>query len=321
MSKLRNCMITGIAGSGGSYLAEYVCFNHPDWQVHGLKRWHSTTNTDNLKSIKDKIKLHECDLLDLSSIIRVLREVMPERIFALASHANVRVCFDTPLAVLYNNVISMANLLEAVRLTCPEVLIQLCSTSEVYGNPKIFPMTEEHPKVPVNPYAVSKLTQETLAYAYHKSWNLRIIITRMFAYINPRRRDLFSSSFAYAITEIEQGHRVTLYHGNLDSIRTLIDVRDAMESYWIACDKCEIGETYNIGGETNMSVGGFLDKLIGYSKVSIIKEQNPLLLRPIDVTCQIPDCSKFFNKTGWKPKISIDESIQWLLEEVRRESK
>lgn len=316
-----NCLISGIAGSGGSYLAEYIVNNHPDWQVHGLKRWHSTTTTDNLNAIKDKIKLHECDLLDLSSIIRVLREVQPERIFALASHANVRVCFDTPLAVLYNNVISMANLLEAVRLTCPYTLIQLCSTSEVYGNPKIFPMTEEHPKVPVNPYAVSKLTQETLAYAYYKSWNLRIIITRMFAYVNPRRHDLFSTAFSCQIAKIENGSLKTLTHGNLDSIRTLIDVRDAMESYWIACDKCEIGEAYNIGGDTNISVGGFLNKLIEHTKAPIIKEQDSTLLRPVDVTCQIPDCSKFFNKTGWKPKYSLDESIEFLLEHVRKEVK
>lgn len=314
-----NCLITGIAGSGGSYLAEYIVNNHPDWQVHGLKRWHSTTNTDNLSAIKDKIKLHECDLLDLSSLIRVLKIVKPERIFALASHANVRVCFDTPLAVTYNNVISMANLLEAVRLECPETLIQLCSTSEVYGNPKIFPMTEEHPKVPVNPYAVSKLTQETLAYAYHKSWGLRIITTRMFAYINPRRRDLFSTSFAYQIANIERNGGI-LNHGNLDSIRTLIDVRDAMHSYWITCDKCAIGEAYNIGGNTNLSVGEFLDKLILHSKVPIIKYQDPVLLRPIDVTCQIPDCSKFYNTTGWKPKYSLDESIEFLLDHIRKEN-
>ncbi len=316
---MKNCLITGIAGSGGSYLAEYIVSNHPDWQVHGMKRWHSTTNSDNLSSIKDKIKLHECDLLDLSSVIRVLQAVKPERIFALASHANVRVCFDTPLAVTYNNVISMANLLEGVRLVCPDTLIQLCSTSEVYGNPKVFPMTEEHAKIPVNPYAVSKLTQENLAYAYYKSWGIKVIITRMFAYINPRRRDLFSTAFAYQLANIESTGQKILHHGNLDSIRTLIDVRDAMESYWVACNKCTIGEAYNIGGDTNMSVGGFLDKLIEHSNVPIIKEQDPSLLRPVDVTCQIPDCSKFYEATGWNPKYSLDESIEFLLDHVRKE--
>ena len=313
------CLITGIQGSGGSYLAEYLVKKHPEVEVHGCARWHSTTSGANLNAIKDKIVLHECDLMDFSSLTRVLRAVKPSRIFNLASHANVRVCFDTPIAVLNNNIMLMANLLEAVRLECPEALFQHCSTSEVYGNPLIFPMTEEHPKVPVNPYAVSKLSQEALAYAYFKSWGLRIIITRMFAYINPRRRDLFASTFAHQIVQIEKGKQAVLKHGNLDSVRTLIDVRDAMETYWITCEKCQIGEAYNIGGRNILSVGDFLVLLKSHAKVKIISEQDRNLLRPIDVTRQIPDTSKFDNLTGWKPHYSLDESVEFLLDYYRKE--
>lgn len=312
-------LITGIAGSGGSYLAEYLIDNHPDIEVHGLARWHSTTNIDNLKRIRNKITVHQCDMLDLGSMIRVLRRVRPDRIFNLASHANVRVCFDDPLAVMNNNIFSMANLLEAMRFECPEALLQQCSTSEVYGNPLIFPMREDHPQVPVNPYSVSKQTQERMCYAYFKSWGLRIIITRMFAYINPRRRDLFATSFAYQICEIENGFRSVLRHGNLDSVRTIIDVRDAMESYWVACDHCASGEAYNIGGNYVASVGEILQVLKSHAKVEIISEQDPNLLRPIDVTKQIPDTTKFDTLTGWKPKYSIDESIDFLLDCVREE--
>jgi len=279
-------VITGGAGSGGSYLAEYITETYPDVDVHLLVRWHSTSDNRNLKNILNKVTIHECDLLDLASIIKVFRKIKPNKLFNLASHANVKACFDNPIAVLNNNVMLMANLLEAVRLECPECIFQQCSTSEVYGNPKEVPMYETHPLQPVNPYAVSKLTQESLAYAYHQSWGLRVIVTRMFAYINPRRRDLFATAFAYQVAEIEAGKREILQHGNLDSIRTLIDVRDAMRTYWLACYYCKPGEVYNIGGKDVLSVGDFLEKLKTHAKVPIISEQDKGLLRPVDVTNQ-----------------------------------
>lgn len=316
-----NVLITGITGSGGSYLAEYIIQNHPECKIFGLHRWHSAGTLQNIEHIKDKITIIECDLLDLSSIIRALKIIKPTKIFHLAAFANVRKCFDTPLAVINNNIMGTANLLEAVRLECPETIFQMCSTSEVYGNPLNFPMTEEHPLKPVNPYSVSKLSQEALGYAYFISWNLRIITTRMFAYINPRRRDLFATSFAYQIANIENGYNTTLFHGNLDSIRTIIDVRDAMETYWIASEMCKPGEFYNIGGKDTLSVGEFLNKLISYAKVPIIIKQDSNLLRPIDVTKQIPDTTKFDNLTQWKPKYSLDDSIEFLLNHVRKELK
>lgn len=314
-----NVLITGISGSGGSYLAEYIVKEHPEVNVHGFARWHSTTSQKNLDSIKDKIIMHEVDMLDLASMSRALRIIKPTKIFNLASHANVRVCFDTPLAVLQNNIMSTANLLESIRLECPETIYQHCSTSEVYGNPLTFPMTEDHPLKPVNPYSVSKLSQESLVYAYFKSWNLRVVVTRMFAYINPRRRDLFATAFAHQIVQIERGERSILKHGNLDSIRTLIDVRDAMETYWIACDKCEYGIPYNIGGKDILTVGNFLEILKSKARVKIVCEQDKNLLRPIDVTKQICDTSKFDTLTRWKPRYTLEESVEFLLDHLRKE--
>lgn len=308
-----NVLITGITGSGGSYLAEYILIAHPKVNLFGLHRWHSATTLSNINSFKDKVQILECDLCDLSSVIRALKIAKPDKIFHLASYANVRKCFDTPLAVINNNILGTANLLEGIRLECPNTLLQMCSTSEVYGNPLIFPMTEDHPLKPVNPYSVSKLAQESLSYAYHKSWNLRIIITRMFAYINPRRSDLFASAFARQIVAIEEGKARFLVHGNLNSIRTLIDVRDAMEAYWIASEQCVIGEAYNIGGTTSITVEEVLARLAKLSKKKIICQPSAGLLRPIDVTKQIPNTVKFNLLTQWRPKYSLDASLLWLL--------
>jgi len=317
---ISNILITGITGSGGSYLADYILENHPDIGVHGICRWHSTSRLDNIEHIKDNIHIHECDLLDVSSIIRVLQVVKPYRIFHLAAYANVKKCFDTPLAVVNNNIMGTANLLEAIRLSCPDAIVQICSTSEVYGNPKTVPMYEDHPLQPVNPYSVSKLAQEKLAYAYHQSWGLNVIITRMFAYINPRRHDLFATAFARQVARMEHyfGGRV-IKHGNLSSVRTLIDVRDAMRSYWLACDWCVPGEAYNIGGKEVLSVGTFLTKLIEHASTNMIPVLDKGLLRPIDVTNQVANTEKFDKLTGFKPKYTLDESIEFLLEHCRKE--
>lgn len=316
-----NVLITGITGSGGSYLADYILENHKECKVFGLHRWHSAGTLSNIEHIKEQITILECDLLDLSSIIRALEIAKPSKIFHLAAFANVRKCFDTPLSVINNNVMGTANLLEAIRLTCPETIIQMCSTSEVYGNPETFPMTETHPLKPVNPYSASKLAQESIAYAYHKSFEIKVIITRMFAYINPRRRDLFATAFAYQIAQIESGKRTLLNHGNLNSIRTIIDVRDAMRSYWLASEKCEYGTPYNIGGKEILSVGDFLNILIKHAECQIITCLDKSLLRPVDVTKQICDTTKFDTLTGFTPKYTLDDSVEFLLDYVRKEIK
>jgi GDPmannose 4,6-dehydratase/GDP-4-dehydro-6-deoxy-D-mannose reductase len=212
-----------------------------------------------------------------------------------------------------------ATLFEVLRQIDIDPVIQLCSTSEVYGqvDPKNVPITEDCPINPSSPYAVSKLAQDMLGYTYFRSYGMKVIRTRMFAYLNPRRADLFATSFALQVARIEAVSQKVLKHGNLESTRTLIDVRDAMESYWVATVAGDIGETYNIGGVNVVEVGEFLNILIKHAKCDIPTEQDPKLMRPSDVTLQIPDTTKFEAKTGWKPKYSFEESVEFLLSRCR----
>ena len=315
---MKKALITGIAGSGGSYLAEYLV-SKKDIEVHGISRWHSTTSNSNLRNVKNDVTMHECDLNDLSATIRAIEKCRPDYIFHLAAHANVHVCFSNPIAVLQNNINNTINLFEAIRIVGIDPIIQFCGTSEVYGNvdKNNTPILESHPLEPVNIYAVSKLTQEKIASSYFHSYGMKVVITRMFAYINPRRGDIFSSSFARKIVEIERGEREILTHGNLNSVRTLIDVRDAMESYWVACQHCDYGVPYNVGGNTIVTVGEFLDILKSKSTSFIESTVDENLLRPVDVTLQVPEVSKFFNVTGWRPKYSIEDSVEFLLDHYR----
>lgn len=322
MPNFRKALITGISGSGGSLMADYIINNHPDVEVHGISRWHSTTSNKNLEEIKDKIKIHECDLTDFGSILTALKRIMPDVIFHLAAFANVRASFETPLSVLHNNIMGTANLLEAVRLLGINPRIMVASTPEVYGQPKEkhIPITEECPLSIVNPYAVSKVTQDLLGEAWSKSFGLDIVRTRMFTYINPRRTDLFATSFAMQVARIEEGLQEELLHGNLNSTRAMIDARDAMHAYWLAAEKGRAGEVYNIAGEKIITVGEFLEVLKSLAKCEIPSREDPKLLRPVDVTLQIPCVDKFKKETGWEPKIPFEESVRNLLEHCRKEA-
>jgi len=326
--EISKVLITGVAGSGGSYLAEYICQNHPEVEVHGLAHYRSSRQ--NLETIHNKAIRHECDLMDFGSVFRVLGETCPDAIFHLAGLANVRASFITPSTFLSNNILGTSNLFEAIRLSRQDPVIQLCSSSEVYGkvDPGDVPIKEDAPLKPVSPYAVSKATQDLLGWTYFTSYKMKIIRTRMFTYFNPRRSDLFASAFAMQVAWIEKGLQKELTHGNLDSVRTIIDVRDAMRAYWLAIIHGRPGEAYNIGGPTSIKVGDFLDRLIALSEVPIPTRCDPSLLRPADVTLQIPCSDKFIKETGWQPQYTFEESLGYLLsywrekaeEEVHRRS-
>jgi GDP-mannose 4,6-dehydratase len=318
--EFKSILITGISGSGGSYLAEHIVQNHPGIQVHGFSRWHSTTSQNNLEEIAGKVTVHEVDLNDFGSVIEAMERVRPDAVFHLAAHANVRASFITPNAVLSNNILGTSNLFEAIRLARLDPMIQLCSTSEVYGqvDPKDVPIREDAPMRPASPYAVSKVAQDLLGYTYFVAYKMRVVRTRMFAYLNPRRTDLFATSFARQVARIEAGLQKELVHGNLDSVRTIVDVRDAMHAYWEALQHCTAGEAYNIGGNTVMKVGDFLERLKSMARTPIPSRVDPALLRPADVTLQIPDVEKFSKATGWRPRYSFDESIAHLFEYWRK---
>jgi GDPmannose 4,6-dehydratase len=135
----------------------------------------------------------------------------------------------------------------------------------------------------------------------------------MFTHTGPRRGDVFVvSNFAKQIAAIEAGLASPVVKvGNLESIRTFTDVRDAVRAYWLLVTKCAPGEVYNIGGVETMNVGEMLNRLLGLSSVKNIKiEVDPDRLRPSDVTLQIPSTEKFYKETGWKPEIKFEQTME-----------
>jgi GDPmannose 4,6-dehydratase/GDP-4-dehydro-6-deoxy-D-mannose reductase len=309
-------LITGITGMVGSHLAEYILSQHPDVEIYGILRWRSPL--DNIKHISDRIQLHYAELRDLNSLILMIRDIRPHRIFHLAAQSYVSTSYTAPADTLETNIMGTCNLLDAVRISGLDPLIHVCSSSEVYGQVTAdeIPIRETNPLRPASPYAVSKVGEDMLAYQYFLSYGLKTIRTRMFTHTGPRRGDIFAeSAFAKQIAEIEARQQSNpMKVGNLDSVRTFSDVRDAARAYWLLLEKGTPGEVYNIGGTQTMTIGEMLLMLKKMAKCSIEHHVVPELLRPSDVTLQIPDVSKFIEATGWKAEIPVEKTLSDLLD-------
>jgi len=315
-------LITGISGLVGSHLAEYL-LAETNWRVFGLMRWNEPL--DNLSGIVKEInrggrvELVEGDLIDAPSLFKVMQHVAPNYIFHLAAQSYVQASLTSPVWTLETNVIGLANLMEAVLLSAPEALIHNCSSSEVYGRvpAKLIPINEDCPLAPASPYAVSKAAADLLGQYYVSSKKLKIMTTRMFTHTGSRRGDVFvESSFAKQIAMIEAGLLdPPVRVGNLDSIRTILDVRDAVRAYHMLLTvNPRPGEVYNIGGNTTLSVGELLDMLFGIAGKTYEVVSDISRIRTVDVDNQVPDFNKFMEHTNWKPEIPLRKTLSDLLD-------
>jgi GDPmannose 4,6-dehydratase len=179
---------------------------------------------------------------------------------------------------------------------------------------------------PASPYAISKVGTDLVGRFYAEAYGMCVITTRMFTHTGPRRGDVFAeSSFAKQIAMIEENHILPVVNvGNLESLRTIADVRDAVRAYYMLVTKNPIGgEFYNIGGNYSCSIKeilNFLLKLTTYPDKIEIKIESSRL-RPIDADLQIPDCSKFIRHTGWQPKYTFEQTMNDLLNYWREKVK
>lgn len=314
-------LITGITGMVGSHLADLLI--KEKFIVYGMYRWDE--KLDNISHLAPLINnqkdifLKYGDLNDQSSLENVMNSVKPDYIFHLAAQSFPQTSFYYPKKTLETNIIGTLNLLEAVRFSNLDPVIHICSSSEIFGRVKKehLPITETNTFHPASPYAISKVGTDLLSRFYFEAYNLKTITTRMFTHTGPRRADVFAeSSFAKQIAMIEEGYQEpTIYVGNLKSLRTVADVRDACKAYYILVTKNpKFGEAYNIGGSFTCTVKEILQKLLSFSKIKNIKIKiDKDRLRPIDADLQVPNINKFVSHTGWKPEYTFDETMIDLL--------
>jgi len=313
--KFKNILITGVSGSVGSYLAEFLIKKKQKFIINGFFR--KKNNLKYLKNDVKKIKLFKINLNNFKQTKNYLSKVNPDLIFHLASNADVKKSFELPREIILNNNNCTLNLLESVRTLKINPIIIISSTSEVYGNSKKKIINENEIINPNNPYAVSKTFQDMLANVYFRCFNLKIITIRMFTYLNARRNNLFASNWVNQLIQIEKNNQKYLKHGNLKSYRSIMSINDAVHGYWLAATKGRIGEIYNIGGGKNIQLKQFLKIIIKNSKKKINTKIDKNLLRKTDIKQQIPSSKKFIKHTGWKASTKFGEILKKFYYEIK----
>ena len=328
---MKKALITGITGMVGSHLCDFLLEN-TDWDVYGVCRWRSPL--DNVEHLLDRVNkknrvyFEYADLNDMASLITVIHKIKPDYIFHLAAQSYPQTSFTAPIDTLNTNILGTCRLLESIHLEMEndknyKPVIHVCASSEVFGKipPEKKPETgihEECPFHPASPYAISKVGTDLLGRYYAEAYGMTVMTTRMFTHTGPRRGDVFhESTFAKQIAMIEAGIIPPVVKvGNLKSLRTYADVRDAVRAYYMLVTvNPKAGEYYNIGGTYTCEVEDTLNYLISLStkKDEIKVVTDPERLRPIDADLQVPDCRKFKEHTGWEPKISFQQTMIDLL--------
>lgn len=316
----------------GSHLADYL-LEETDWEIYGVCRWRSPL--DNVSHLldrankKDRVYFEYADLNDEISLIRTIDDIKPDYVFHLAAQSYPQTSFTAPIDTLNTNIAGTARLLEAIRNAqnndpSYHPVIHVCASSEVFGKipaekKPAMGIHEDCPFHPASPYAISKVGTDLLGRYYAEAYGMTVMTTRMFTHTGPRRGDVFhESTFAKQIAMIENGLiEPKVKVGNLKSLRTYADVRDAVRAYYMLVTKNPIpGEYYNIGGNYTCEVGETLNFLISRStcasKIEIVVD--PDRLRPIDADLQVPDCRKFKQHTGWEPEIPFEKTMEDLLD-------
>jgi len=327
-----NVLITGITGMVGSHLADFLLEN-TDWNIYGMCRWRSPL--DNVEHLleranrKDRLYFIHGDLCDYISLVNAVDESRPDYVFHLAAQSYPSTSFTSPIQTLDTNILGTERLLEVLRRHGGiNPVIHVCSSSEVFGRVPMekLPINEECSFHPASPYAISKTGTDLVGRFHAEAYGQKVLVTRMFTHTGPRRGDVFAeSSFAKQIAMIEQGLLPPVVKtGNLKSLRTWSDVRDAVRAYYLLVTVNPIpGAYYNIGGAFSCTVEEMLGHLISISsrRDSISVETEQIRLRPLDADLQVPDTAKFRDHTGWKPEIPFEKTMQDLLDYWRERIK
>ena len=327
-------LITGVTGMVGSHLLDKCIENAGRYEkIVCACRWRSSEenighvySSEHVKN--KKIVFEHMDIRDPISVSNLINKFNSfDQVFHLAAQSFPQVSFSSPIETLETNIIGTYNLLNFLKEKSINSKVHVCSSSEVFGrvSKEFVPIDENVPFHPASPYAISKVGTDLIGKYFFDAFGLKTFCTRMFTHTGPRRGDVFhESSFAKQVALIEAGliSGNTINVGNLDSLRTYADVRDAVNAYYLLMDsdKTGFGESYNIGGEYSCKVGDTLQFFINNSfkkdliKVNLDKDR----LRPIDADLQVPNTNKFKNTISWKQQYSYEETMLDLLNYWRR---
>lgn len=307
-------LVTGADGFVGGYLINYLLAD-TDLEIIGTVYKYGKQPDPDFGS--ERVHLVRLDLLESSTVADVVTRYRPEYIFHLAGQAFVPLSWKNPRSTFEQNVFTLLNLFQGILAAELDTKILVIGSGDEYGaiHPEDLPIDEETRLQPVSPYGTSKVTQDMLAWQYHRGYGLHTVRVRPFNHIGPGQNEVFvTSSFAKQIAEIEAGtHAPVLRHGNLEAKRDFTDVKDIVRAYWLILNHGQPGEVYNVGSGQAVSIQHILDILLSFAETSIIVEADPDRMRPSDTPVFVSDCTRLKQATGWKPKIPLEQTLYDIL--------
>lgn len=314
---MKRVLITGAGGFVGTHL------------IHALKAAEDVEifaavyqATSDITSLVSEDHIIAGDLTDFAYTQKLVAISRADIVYHLAALSVVHSSASQATAVMNGNTTISYNILEAVRLGAPKARFIAISSGNVYGSVQdtTYPIDESTSIRPLNPYAVSKVTQEMLALQYYLAYGLDIVILRPFNHTGVgQTTDFVIPRLADQFVKIEKGLSSPVVEvGNLDTVRDFTDVRDMVGAYLMAADKGISGQIYNIGSGTGRTIREILDILQSLSSVKVEIKVNDKLVRTADVPVLIADASKFRGVTGWEPKIPLSKTISDILENYRQ---
>ncbi len=321
----KKAIITGITGQDGSYLAEYLL--ELGYDVHGIVRRSSTETFDRIWHIKDKITLHQADLLDQLSLIEVIKDVMPDEIYNLAAQSFVPTSWKQPVLTGEFTALGVTRMLEAIRLVKPDIRFYQASSSEMFGKVREVPQNENTPFYPRSPYGVAKVYGHWITVNYRESYNIFACSGILFNHESPRRgKEFVTRKISYAVARIKHGLQDKLYLGNLEAKRDWGYAKDYIKAMVLMLQQDSPDDYVISTGETH-SVKEFVQHAFDYVGLNWedYVEIDPRFYRPAEVDLLVGDSTKAKEKLGWKPSVTFKELVEIMvqadLELVEREIK
>jgi GDPmannose 4,6-dehydratase len=311
---MKRALITGITGQDGSYLADFLLTK--GYAVHGMVRRSSTENFERIARIRDRITLHQADLLDQLSIIGVLKTVRPHEIYNLAAQSFVPTSWNQPVLTGEFTAIGVTRMLEAVRLVDPKIRFYQASSSEMFGKVQETPQTEKTPFWPRSPYGVAKVYGHWITVNYRESYNLFACSGILFNHESPRRgKEFVTRKISHAVASIKLGLQKELLLGNLDAKRDWGFAGDYVRMMWLMLQQ-KAPDDYVIATGENHTVREFCEiafDRVGLSWKKFVKV-DPALFRPAEVNTLCGNPAKARRKLGWKPEVSFPELVRMMVD-------
>lgn len=311
---MKKALITGITGQDGSYLAELLL--EKGYMVYGLVRRTSTPIMVNIEHIKQDIELISGDLMDLSSLIRIVEQIQPDEVYNLAAQSFVGTSWEQP--VLTGNVTGLAvtNMLEAVRIAKPDARFYQASSSEMFGKVVETPQKETTPFYPRSPYGVAKLYGHWITVNYRESFDIYACSGILFNHESPRRGvEFVTRKITDAVARIKLGLANELRLGNLDAKRDWGYAGDYVKAMWLMLQQDSPDDFVISTGETH-TVQEFVEIAFGHVGLNwkdyvVI---DPKFVRPAEVDLLLGDCTKAKEKLGWKLEVSFEQLVTMMVE-------